>query len=147
TGVGATGREISQRREKQTILRRDGCRCDDLKVAHTASRVDDPDVAHIIDQLEEVTIARDDIDSHRRSSCKRAYDVVGFMRRDTDDRDAECRERFADERPLSLGGVGDLLDIWTGGYHFDDAVCFIARDEVDTPLWSPVVVPAGDDVR
>src|SRR5690606_1997276 len=62
---------------------------DDVEVAHAAGGVDDAHVAGVVDELEEIAVPGDDVHGDRRLGGERADDVVGLVRCDPDDRDAE----------------------------------------------------------
>eukprot|EP01032_Pedospumella_encystans_P020728 gene20727-23542_t len=78
---------------------------------------------------------------------QRADHVVSLVAVGADDGDPECVQDLEDDRDLDLQRVRDLLDVGGGLDLLDDAVRLVRRDQVDTPLWPPVVVPATDQVR
>jgi hypothetical protein len=101
----------------------------------------------VVDELEEIAVARDDVDGADGLGGEGSDDVVGLMVRASHDRDAEGFELLADDRKLRLERIGDLLDIGSGRHHLGDTVRLVARDEIDAPLRAPVVVPARHDAR
>ena len=145
-GVAAQHRIVGVLRGQHTILLDDGGFVEHLEVAHAAAGVDDADAVGVVDQLEEVAVTGDDVDGHRRLRGEARDDVVGLVRRNSGDGDAEGIECGADDGDLRLEGVRHLFHIGGGLDEFGDAVRLVAGDEVDAPLRAPVVVPAGDEV-
>src|SRR5690606_25456023 len=100
----------------------------------------------VVDELEQVAVAGDDVDRAVIGRRQGADDVVGLVLGGSDDGDAERAEHLADDRHLRLERVGDDLDVGAGRDLRGDAVGLVAWDEVDAPLRAPVVVPAGDEL-
>ena len=144
--VAAQRRVIGVLRGQNAVLRHDGGIGDEFEVAHTASGVDDPHLAGVVDELEEVAITGDDVHRHRSVGRKGADDVIGLVVGTPDDRDAEQLESLADHRDLRLERVGDVFDVGAAGDDLGHTVGLVRRDEVDAPLRAPIVVPAGDHV-
>ena len=118
----------------------------DVGVAHpTTGGVDDPRARGVVDELEQVAVARDDVDRHLPAvrHGERADDVVGLVAGGADAGDANGSEGLGDDRHLRAELVGDLLAL--RGV-VGDAVRLVGRDRVDPPLRPPVVVPARHDV-
>ena len=92
--VAAQGREVGVLARQHAVLRDDGGVGDDLEVAHAARGVDDAHVAGVVDELEQVAVAGDDVDRQRRLRREGADDVVGLVLGRADDRDAEGVERL-----------------------------------------------------
>ncbi len=116
-------------------------------VAHPAlARVEHPDAVRVVDELEQVAVAGDDVDRHHAAVplAERADDVVGLAARRADPRDADGAQRVADDRHLGGEVVGALLD-HVGA--LDQPVGLVGGHQVDPPLRPPVVVPAGHEVR
>ncbi len=103
--------------------------------------------AMVVDQLEEVAVARDDVDGDVGAGREGSDDVVGLVGGRPHDRDAEHLERRADHRQLRRQRIGDLFDVGTGGRRLHDAMRLVARQQVDAPGRAPVVVPARDEMR
>lgn len=80
----------------------------------------------VVDQLEEVAVTGDDVDGHRRLRGEARDDVVGLVRRNSGDGDAEGIERGADDGDLRLEGVRHLFHIGGGLDEFGDAVRLVA---------------------
>ena len=120
---------------------------DDVGVAHPAAgRVEHAGGRGVVDELEEVAVAGDDVDRHHVAVAHGigADDVIGLVVGGPDAGDADRRERVDDDRDLRGQLVGDLLAV--GGV-LGDPVRLVGGDGVDAPLRPPVVVPAGHDVR
>ncbi|KZE95202.1 hypothetical protein AVP42_00490 [Agromyces sp. NDB4Y10] len=144
--VAAQHREVGVLRRLDAVLRDDPLAGHQLEPAHAARGVDHADPPLVVDELEQVPVARDDVDRHRRLRRHRADDVVGLVLGDAHHRDAEQAQHLADHRHLRLERVGHLLDVGAARHDLLDAVRLVARDEVDPPLRPPVVVPAGDEM-
>ena len=116
--------------------------------AHLLDRVQDADRAGIADQLQEVPVARHDVDGHLTPQERRqgADDVIGLVAVDADPGDAEGHERVDDDRHLHRQCVrhGLAIELLVAGP--GDAVGLVGRDRLDAEGGSPVVVPAGDEV-
>ena len=145
--IAAEGGEVGVLARQHFVLRHDDRVGHDLEVAHAAGGIDHPDVAGVIDQLEEVAVAGDDVDGERRPRREGADHVVGLVLGGADDRDAERVERLADHRHLHLERIRHDFDVGPAGDDLRDPVGLVGRDQVDPPLRAPVVVPARDEVR
>ena len=69
-------------------------------LADTSGDVEHPDLTLVVDDLEEVTVAGDDVDWHRRCAGERPNDVVSLVAVFADDGDAQRVEDGQDERNL-----------------------------------------------
>ena len=61
------------------VLFRDFCFVDGIEVAEAADRVEDADAARVVDQLEQVTVAGDDVDRLAGAGGEGGDDVVGLV--------------------------------------------------------------------
>ena len=78
---------------------------DALVPAHAAGDVEDPDAGLVVDQLEQVPVAGDDVDGHPGVGGEGADDVVGLVAVGADRRDPERRQHVEDDRDLGLERV------------------------------------------
>ena len=118
----------------------------DVGLAHSAlARVEHPDAVRVVDELEQVPVAGDDVHRHHPAVAvgEGADDVVGLEPRGAQACDADRAQRLSDERYLGGEVVGRLLG---DGGALDEPVGLVRGDEVNPPLRPPVVVPAGDEV-
>jgi hypothetical protein len=117
-----------------------------LVPADAAGGVEHADPGLVVDELEEVAVAGDDLDRHPGIGGQRPDHVVGLVAVGARDRDAERVQDVDDDRDLRLERVGDLFDVGAAGHDVLDPVRLVARDQVDPPLRPPVVVPAAREV-
>ena len=97
------------------------------------------------DELHEVTITGDDhrgITPVTRCSSKRPGDIVGFKLPNAHDRYTPSLQNLADGANLWAEFIGFGFFIPRSRL-FLDAVCFVARDEVDPPFGAPIGVPGA----
>ena len=147
-GVAAHGGEVGVLAGEDGVLLDDDVVGDPLVVADAAGDVQDPDVALVVDELEQVAVAGDDVDGHVGLGGEGADDVVGLVAVLADDADAVRRQHGLDDRDLDLERVGHLLDVRVLALDdVLDAVALVGRHQVDAPLRAPVVVPGADEVR
>ena len=101
----------------------------------------------VVDELEEVAVAGDDVDGHLGARREGADDVVGLVVVGAHHADAERGEHLEDDRDLRLERVGHHLDVGRVTLHdVLDAMGLVRRHQVDAPLRPPVVVPRADQV-
>ena len=99
-GVGGPGGDAVLLRQERLV--------DEVGGAHAAAGgVDDAHVVRVVDELEEVAVAGDDVDRHPAAERggQRADDVVGLVAVDADPGDAERRQRVDDDRHLDAEGL------------------------------------------
>jgi hypothetical protein len=114
---------------------------DHVVAPDAAGGVEHPDATAVVDELEEVAVAGDDIDRTLRRMGDGADDVVGLVAVGADRRHAESRQHVLDDRHLRDERVGHLLLV-AGG----DAVRLVRRDRLDPEGRPPVVVHRGDQM-
>ena len=125
----------------------DGVLVDDPVVGHPFVPTDTlgdveahPHVSRVVNQLEQVAVAGDDVDRLAGPRRQRADDVVGLVSGGADDADTECSQHLAHDRHLGLERVGNLLDVRSADDLLDHAVGLVGGQQVDAPLGPPVVV-------
>nr|BFE72276.1 hypothetical protein GCM10020092_055770 [Actinoplanes digitatis] len=99
-----------------------------LELGDPAPAVEQPRAARVVDQLEQVAVARDDLDRGGLGGGERAQHIVGLVASHPERRDAHRGEHLEQDRDLLLQGRGHLLD---GAVR--DAVPLVGRDERDPP--------------
>ena len=82
-----------------------------LVLADAARGVEHAHLGLVVDELEQVAVAGDDVDRHPGVGRQRADHVVRLVVVGPDDRDAERLQRRDDDRDLLLERVRDLLDV------------------------------------
>ena len=116
---------------------------------------DDPGFRELIDALHDGVYITDadgitlKVNSaYERLTGLRAEDVVGLTFGRARGGNAESIQDLQDHVHLRSEVVWHLLDIRLSiGIFLEDAVGLVRRDEVDTPLWAPVVVAAHHQPR
>ena len=97
-GVAAQGREVGVRAARDAVLGGDPGLVDDVGPADAAGGVEHPHRAGVVDQLEQVAVAGDDVDRTRVAGRQRADDVVGLVAVDAEAGDAQRLEDVLDDR-------------------------------------------------
>lgn len=119
----------------------------DLVPPDAASDIEHPHAGLVVDELEKVTVAGDDIDRHTSAGGECAEYVVGLISVGADHADAQRGKYVENDRHLLLQGVGHFLDIgFVGRSRVLDAVRLVRRDQRDAPGRTPVVVPGTDEI-
>lgn len=118
---------------------------DDLETAHAAGRVDDAHGSRVVDDLEEIAIAGDDVDGTVRAGGQRADHIVGFVVGGADRRHSQGGQHVADDRNLRGQLVRDVFDIGAVGECPGDAMRLVGGEQRGPPARSPRIVPARHD--
>ena len=121
------------------VLFRDFGLGDRFEVAETADRVEDADFARVVDELEQVAVAGDDVDRLAGAGGQGGDDVVGLVAGRLGEGDPGRGEDLGDQRDLhDQAGRGLLGPVRLG------AVRLVAGDRGDPERRPPVGVEAGD---
>ena len=140
-------------RRRDAVLLLNGFGCEDLPwlTASTCTgATGEQNRGRVVHELQEISITAGDVG--RGFDAESGDDIVGLGVRGTDNRDADEWQEFAKDVYLRCECVGYFFngaEFRTGlGARSDvqDSVGLVARDKIDAPLRSPVVIPAGDDL-
>ncbi len=146
-GVAAHGGEVGVLAGQHGVLLDDDVVGDALVVADAAGDVEHADVGLVVDELEQVAVAGDDVDGHVGLGGEGADHVVGLVAVLPDHADPVRRQHGLDDRHLDLERVGYLFDVRVVALDdVLDTVALVARHQVDAPLRAPVVVPRAHEM-
>ena len=122
------------------IAARHGRLVDDLQLGQAAGGIDDPHRPRVINQLEQVTIAGDDLNRAGLARSQRPDDVVGLVAAGRRHRHPGRGQHFLDHRDLGGQRVGGLLGAVRIG-----PVCLVGGDRGHPEGGPPVSVHARDE--
>ncbi len=144
--IAAQDGQVGVARTVDAVLGAEGGPVEGGEGAHSLDRVEDADAARVVDELEEVPVAGDDVDRPGGAVGEGADDVVGLVVRGAEPGDADRVENVEDDGYLRGEGVGHGLGVRPFLGLLGDAVGLVGGDERHSPGRAPVLVQAGDEI-